>query len=164
MANERSNFMYLCRKFLLTALVAGLATVSVLQAQEKKLKREELPPAVEKTVAEQSKGATIRGFSTEVEGGKRLYEVELQVSGHGKDISMDEQGNIVEVEEEVPMESLPGNVKDGLAKAAGSGTLGKVESLTKNGKLVAYEAVVNAGTKRSEVQVGPDGKKLAHPE
>ena len=77
---------------------------------------------------------------------------------------MDKQGNIVEVEEEVPMESLPGNVKDGLTKAAGSGTLGKVESLTKNGKLVAYEAVVNAGTKRSEVQVGPDGKKLAHPE
>ena len=62
------------------------------------------------------------------------------------------------------MESLPGNVKDGLTKAAGPGTLGKVESLTKNGKLVAYEAVVNAGTKRSEVQVGPDGKKLAHPE
>jgi hypothetical protein len=156
--------MNITKTLLLAALVGVLAGPPAIQAQEKKLKREELPPAVEKTVAEQSKGATIRGFSTEVEGGKRLYEVELEVSGHGKDISMDEQGNIVEVEEEVPMESLPGNVKDGLTKAAGSGTLGKVESLTKNGKLVAYEAVVNAGTKRSEVQVGPDGKKLAHPE
>jgi len=156
--------MYLCRKFLLTALVAGLATVSVLQAQEKKLKREELPPAVEKTVAQESKGATIRGFSTEMEAGKRLYEVELKVDGHGKDISMDEQGNIVEVEEEVAIESLPANVKDGLTKAAKSGTIAKVESLTKNGKLVAYEAVVKTGTKHSEIQVGPDGQKLAHPE
>jgi hypothetical protein len=156
--------MYLCRKFLLMALVAGLATVSVLQAQEKKLKREELPPAVEKTVAQESKGATIRGFSTEMEAGKRLYEVELKVDGHGKDISMDEQGNIVEVEEEVAIESLPANVKDGLTKAAKSGTIAKVESLTKNGKLVAYEAVVKTGTKHSEIQVGPDGQKLAHPE
>jgi hypothetical protein len=160
----RSKFMNLSKKLMLATLVSGLATVSVVQAQEKKLKRQELPPAVEKTVAEQSKGAAIRGFSTELEDGKRLYEVELVVSGHGKDISMDEQGNIVEVEEEVSIESLPNPVKDGLTKTAGSGTVGKVESITKNGKLVAYEAVVKARTKRSEIQVGPDGKKLAHPE
>ena len=156
--------MNLRKKLILAALVTGLATLSAAQAQEKKLKREELPPAVEKTVAEQSKGAAIRGFSTELEDGKRLYEVELVVSGHGKDISMDEKGNIVEVEEEVAIESLPGGVKEGLTKAAGSGTVGKVESITKNGKLVAYEAVVKTGPKHSEIQVGPDGKKLAHPE
>jgi hypothetical protein len=50
------------------------------------------------------------------------------------------------------------------AKAAGMGTIAKVESLAKNGKLVAYEAVVRNGKKRSEIQVGPDGKKLSHPE
>jgi hypothetical protein len=152
------------KKFLLAALVTGLATLSAVQAQEKKLKREDLPPAVEKTVVQQSKGATIRGFATELDGGKRLYEVNLTVNGHGKDVSMDKQGNVVEVEEEVSMESLPGTVKDGLTKAARSGTVGKVESLTKNGKLVAYEAVVKTGTKRSEIQVGPDGKKLDRPE
>src|SRR4029077_3619840 len=128
---ERSKFMNLRKKLMLAALVTGLATLSAIQAQEKKLKREELPPAVEKTVAEQSKGAAIRGFSTELEDGKRLYEVELVVSGRGKDISMDEQGNIVEVEEEVSIESLPNPVKVGLTKAAGSGTVGKVESITK---------------------------------
>jgi hypothetical protein len=161
---ERSKFMNLHKKLMLAALVTWLAMLSTIQSQEKKLKREELPPAVERTVAEQSKGAAIRGFSTELEDGKRLYEVELVVSGHGKDISMDEQGNIVEVEEEVSIESLPGPVKEGLTKAAGSGTVGKVESITKRGKLVAYEGVVKTGMKHSEIQVGPDGKKLAHPE
>jgi hypothetical protein len=39
-----------------------------------------------------------------------------------------------------------------------------VESLTKKGKLVAYEAKVNTGGKKSEVQVGPDGKPLDHEE
>jgi len=146
------------------ALVIALATFSAAQAQEKKLKREQLPPAVEKTVAEQSKGATIVGFATELEHGKRLYEVELKVDGRGKDISMDKNGNIVEVEEEVSMDSLPDAVKEGLKKAARAGTITKIESLTKNGKLVAYEAVVKTETKRSEVQVAPDGQKLAHPE
>ena len=82
------------------SLITGLAGLTSAQAQEKKIKREELPPAVEKTVAAQSQGAAIKGFSTEVEEGKTLYEVELTVNGHGKDISMDKDGKIVEVEEE----------------------------------------------------------------
>jgi hypothetical protein len=152
-------------RILMLATVAFAATaISAAQAQEKKIKREELPPAVEKTVAAQSQGATIRGFSKEVEKGKTYYEMELTVGGHGKDILMDEHGNITEIEEEVAFDSLPAAVKEGLRSAAGTGTIKKVESLTKKDKLVAYEAVVVSGTKRSEVQVGPDGKKLAHPE
>ncbi len=156
--------MNISKKLLLASLVTGLTTLSTVQAQEKKIKREALPPAVERTVAEQSKDATIGGFSTEMEKGKRLYEVALKVNGHGKDISMDADGNIIEVEEEVSMDSLPAEVKAGLMQAAGTGTIGKVESLTKKGQLVAYEAIVKTGTKRREIQVGPDGKKLAHPE
>lgn len=148
----------------IASLVIALATCSAVVAQEKKIKREQLPPAVEKTVARESQGATIKGFATEIEKGKRLYEVELTVDGHSKDISMDKNGNIVEIEEEVAMDSLPAAVQEGLRKAAGAGTIGKIESLTKNGKLVAYEAHVKTGTKRSEIQVGPNGEKLAHPE
>ena len=156
--------MNLFRKLAVAALLIGIATVSIAQAQEKKLKREQLPPAVEKTVATESQGATIKGFATEVENGKRLYEVALTVNGRSKDISMDRNGKVVEVEEEVSMDSLPATVQDGLKKAAGAGTIGMVESLTKGGKLVAYEAHVKTGTKRSEIQVGPNGEKLAHPQ
>ena len=146
------------------SLIAGLAVLTSAQGQEKKIKREDLPPAVEKTVVAQSQGATIKGFSSEVEGGKTLYEVELTVNEHGKDISMDKDGKIVEVEEEVAMDSLPPEVKAGLTKAAGSGTITRVETLAKAGKIVAYEADVKNGSKHSEVQVGPNGNKLAHEE
>jgi hypothetical protein len=156
--------MNLVLKLSLTALLIGLATVSLAQAQEKKLKREQLPPAVEKTVATESQGATINGFATEVDKGKRLYEVELTVNGHSKDISMDKRGNVLEVEEEVTMDSLPASVQEGLRKAAGAGTIGMIESLTKSGKLVAYEAHVKTGTKHFEIQVGPNGEKLARPQ
>jgi uncharacterized membrane protein YkoI len=154
-----------------TIAMAGFATVIlvlVLTAaaypQERKLKREQLPPAVEKTVAAESQGAEIKGFATEVEKGRRLYEVELTINGHSKDISMDKTGNIVEVEEEVAMDSLFPAVQEALKRGAGKGTIGKIESLTKNGKLVAYEAHVKTGSKRSEIQVGPNGEKLAHPQ
>ena len=145
-------------------ILAGLFLAGMSPAQEKKIKGSDLPPAVEKTVAEVSKGATIRGFSEETENGKTTYEVEMVVNGHTKDVELDPGGTIVEVEEEAAMASLPANVKAGLtAKAAGARIL-KVESLTKNGKLVAYEAKVETAGKKSEIQVGPDGKPLDHEE
>jgi hypothetical protein len=141
-----------------------LVVSATAHAQERKLTRAQLPPAVEKTVAAESQGATIKGFATELEKGKRLYEAELEINGHSKDISMDRDGNIVEVEEEVTMDSLSSPVQEALKATAGEGTIGKIESLIKNGKLVAYEAHVITGKKRSEIQVGPNGEKLRRPE
>ena len=71
--------MSLFSKVSAAALLLGLL-FSLANAQEKKLKREQLPPAVEKTVAKESEGATIKGFATEVEKGQRLYEAELIVN------------------------------------------------------------------------------------
>jgi hypothetical protein len=150
---------------LFVALAAsGLLFAGTASAQEKKIKRSDLPPAVEKTVAAQSAGATIKGFSTEKENGQTIYEAEMTVNGHSKDISMTTDGSIVEIEEQVEMDSLPSDVKAGLQAKAVKGTILKVESLTKKGKLVAYEAKVNTNGKKSEIQVGPDGKPLDHEE
>ena len=149
----------------LVAFAAGvLLLASGASAQEKKIKRSDLPPAVEKTVAAQSAGATMRGFSTEKENGQTLYEVEMTVSGHSKDDSMTADGSIVEVEEQVALDSLSPEVKAGLQAKAGDGKILKVESLTKKSKLVAYEAKVEANGKKTEIQVGPDGKPLDHEE
>jgi len=71
---------------------------------------------------------------------------------------------VVEVEEQVLIESLAPAMRDGLQAKAGSGKLVRVEKLTKKGKLVADEAKVLTNGKTSEVQVGPDGKALDHEE
>lgn len=148
-----------------TVAVAFLTLVSTqLSAQERKVKRSELPPAVQRAADEQSKGATVREYSTERDEGRLTYEVALTVRGRGRDVTMDSAGTVLEIEDEVPFDSLPAAVREGLHALAGSGTIGKVESLTKRGTLVAYEAHVRNGDKRSEIQVGPDGKPLAHPE
>ena len=152
------------RAFMVVFAVGLTFSVAQAQERERKIKREQLPPAVENTVARESQGATIKGFATEVEHRQRFYEASLIVNGHGKDILMDKRGNIVEVEEEVQMDSLPSTVQDALRKAAGSGTIELVESLAKGGRLVAYEGHVRAGKKRFEIQVGPNGEKLKKPE
>ena len=145
-------------------LAGGLLLAGAAFAQEKKIKRSDLPPAVAQTVAAQSAGATIRGFSTEKEKGQTLYEVAMTVNGHSKDVSMAADGSIVEIEEQVALDSLSPEVKTGLQAKAGKGKILKVESLTKKDKLVAYEAQVDTNGKKSEVQVGPDGQPLNHEE
>lgn len=150
--------------FKIGVLAVGLVLAGSAFAQEKKIKRSELPAAVEKTVVEQSKGATIRGFNKETENGQTMYEAELLVNGRSKDVQMDANGAVTEVEEQVGMEALPAAVRAGLEAKAGQGKITKVESITKKEKLVAYEAQVLTDGKKSEVQVGPDGKPLAHKE
>jgi uncharacterized membrane protein YkoI len=151
------------RKAAVINLVGFLLAMSAV-AQETKIKRSDLPRAVEKTVAAQSVGATVKRFSKENEKGQTYYEAEMVVNGHSKDLLIDANGVIVEVEEEVATNALPAEVKAGLQAKAGDGKVGKVESITKNDKIVAYEAKVMKDGKKSEVQVGPDGKPLDHEE
>ena len=139
----------------------SLSAASTVYTQERKIERKDLPPAVEQTVARESAGATIKGFTTEKDNGKRVYEVELMVDGRARDIEMDADGNIREIEQEVVFDSLPDSVKTALKARAGTSTISKVESLTKGGKIVAYEADVTNGSKRREIQVGPNGEKLS---
>ena len=148
------------------AVIASCASFfgSAAWAQEKKIQKSDLPAAVQKTVDEQSKGATVRGFSMEKENGKISYEAELTINGKTRDIAMNATGAITEVEDQVDFSSLPDMVQAGLKIKAGAGKILKVESITKKDKLVAYEAVVETSGKKKEVQVGPDGKPLAHEE
>ena len=144
-------------------LVAPLLMAFVLCfGEEKTIERSNLPPAVEQALQRQLGGATLKGCTTEMEHGKVVFEAELLIAGHSKDVLFDADGKILEVEEEVGFEALPVQGKAGLRSAARGGKIGKVESLTRQDKLVAYEVVVERNGNRSEVQVGPNGQKLHH--
>ena len=144
--------------YLNLAIVLFLA--STVTAQEKKIERSALPRAVERTVQTESRGATIKGFATEREHGQVVYEVEMIVEGHSKDLQIAADGTLNEVEEEVGFASLPTTVQAGLTAKAAGAEISKVESLHKKGSLVAYEAATLRGTKKGEIQVGPTGKSL----
>lgn len=143
------------RSWLITGLV--LNAVVAAGAQEKKIARKDLPAVVAATMDRETKGATIKGFSSEKEHGQVVYEAETVVNGHTRDIEVAQDGTLNEVEEEVSLTSLPAKAQQALQAKASGGKITKVESLTKSGKLVAYEAALSKNGKHSEVQVTADG-------
>ena len=145
-------------------LVLASIAAATAHASERKINHDQLPAAVQAAADKEAQGATVKGFSTEVEGGKRVYEMETIVSGHTRDLQFTADGTLTEVEEEVALNSLPTTVHSALMAKAGSATIVKVESLTKQGKLVAYEAATEKGSKHGEIQVGPAGETLKHEE
>jgi hypothetical protein len=147
-------------RLIVISLAIGTATVAT--AQERKLGRSQLPSAVVVTVDKETKGATIKGYATETEHGKKVYEAETIVDGHTRDLQISSEGTLLEVEEEVPLASLPASVSQALTARAKGATIVKVESLRKGGQLVAYEASTENKGHKGEVQVGPAGEKLPH--
>lgn len=148
----------------LAVIVASTSIVVIAAAQEKRIQKSDLPAAVQKAMDSETAGSTIRGYSSEVEAGQQEYEVETVKNGHRRDISFTPDGQVLEVEEQVELAKLPSKVRDALQAKAGSGNTTKVESITKQGKLVAYEAKVEKAGKKLEIQVGPEGESLAHEE
>jgi hypothetical protein len=158
------NSMQLSRWQVCAAFLCFYIFALGLPAQEKHLKKSDLPAAVQRAADQQSQGATVRGYASEMEDGKLQYEVSLTVDGHTKDVAIAPDGTINEIEEQVFLDKLPSPVRDALQKKAAPGRIVKVESLTKRDQLVAYEAQIITGGKKSEIQVGPDGAALTHPE
>jgi uncharacterized membrane protein YkoI len=140
-------------------LVAGAVVVVTgigISAREKKVQMKNLPPAVQKAVQDQTKGATLVGLSEEREDGKVLYEAETKVNGHTRDLLYDSAGTLLEVEEEVAPGAVPAAVQSSLIT---HGKVLKVESVTK-GSTITYEAQVKKNGKTSEVVVDANGKAI----
>jgi uncharacterized membrane protein YkoI len=136
------------------------AGTTLAQETERPARMKDLPQAVQATVREQSRGAVVRGFSIETENGQTFYEASLKVKGRVRDVLIDANGNVVEIEEQVTLASLPPAARAEITKQTGKGRVLTVESITKNNAIVAYEAHVKTGGKISEIKVDPDGKPL----
>jgi len=118
---------------------------------------------VEKTVAAESAERRSRVFRRKKKR-RTFYEAELVVNGHSKDVLIDASGAVVEVEEEVALDSLSADVKAGTSGQGRQRQNSKVESLTKKGNWWRTKQKWTATGKSPKIQVGPDGKPLGHEE
>jgi uncharacterized membrane protein YkoI len=143
------------KQLIMIAITATALLVPAVVA-EKSLKLTDLPPAVQKAVQEQTKGAEIKNIVKEVEKGKTMYEVETVVSGRTRDMMFDTAGAMTNCEEAVGLDSIPAPAKAAIEKKAAGGKITKVEKVTE-GKVVSYEAVIDKKGKTSEFAVKPDG-------
>jgi hypothetical protein len=138
-------------------LIVYLASVGGFAMAAKSLAVRDLPPAVQKTVQEQTRGAEIKSISKETEKGVAQYEVETMVSGKHRDFNVDTKGGLVVVEEETAIDSIPAPAKAAIEKKVGAGKLGMVETVTK-GSTTWYEAAYTSKDgKKHAVLVKQDG-------
>ncbi len=140
----------------LIVFLAALGISSLGFSAEKKVEFKDLPPAVQKAVQEQTKGAHIKGISRETEDGVPQYEIETTVNGKSRDINVDTKGNLLVVEEQTSMDAIPAAARAAIEKKAAGAKVTRVETVNEKG-VTSYEAAYMKGGKSHEVAVKPDG-------
>ena len=128
-------------------------------AKEKRIQKKDVPAAVISAFEKAYPNAKVKGFSTEAENGKTYFEVESSVEKMGLDVSYLSDGTVVEIEEQVTVESLPDAVKATLKTNFSKARVVKAEKKTV-GSTVSYELKVTFGKSKSEVEIDPGGKVL----
>jgi len=114
-------------------LFAVLATGAPARAQEKEITRKEVPEVVLAAFAKAYPKATILGYTTEVENGQRIYEIESTEGKTHRDVTYTTDGKVISVEESLEFSKLPAPVRAAFEKKfPGAKTL-LAERVTKAG-------------------------------
>ena len=145
----------------LTVLLAVVVFCLSFLAQENKgksLQPKDLPAVVQKTMEDNVKGGQIRNISKEKEDGIEQYEVESLVNGKSRDFNVDTKGNLLVVEEATTIDVIPATAKASILKKVADGKLRTVETFTKPGQPMMYEAAyIDKKGRHHEVLVKADG-------
>jgi hypothetical protein len=145
----------------LAVLLAIVVLCGSSVAQEKKgksLELKDLPAAVQKTVEDNLKGGQIKNIGKEKEDGIEQYEVETLLNGKSRDFNVDAKGKLLVVEEATTIDAIPAPAKASILKKVADGKLRTVETFTKPGQPMMYEAAyTDKRGKHHEVLVRADG-------
>ena len=124
---------------------------------DQKTSLSKLPPAVRATVEAESKGATVKGISSEKEKGKTVYELETLVNGRTRDLMIDSAGKVFVVEEQLDADKAPGPVR---AALEAKGKIVTLESVMQDGKTTYEGQVQTKAGKKVAVAVDASGKPI----
>ena len=143
-----------CTGFVIAAAIVAASGMAYGAPQDVKAKIAKLPAAVKATVEAESKGATVKGISSEKENGKTVYELETLVNGRTRDLMIDAAGKVYIVEEQLDAANAPAPVRSALEA---KGKIVVLESVMRNGK-TTYEGQVQPKTgKKFAVELNADG-------
>ena len=149
-----------CFRIVIAAVVAiqvAAAASAQVNAQAKKLQQSDLPEAVQATAAKETAQGKVTGIWQRDQDGGVVYEVDLVVDGHARGVLINPEGVVVAVQEEVPWNKLDPSIQSGIQSQAGDGKVAKVYSISRDGKLLRYIAIVDKGGQKTKVEVGADG-------
>ena len=142
----------------LVLLVLG----SSVQADEHKIPLSEVPKAAIDAVKHKFPRAELKEAVKDVEDDETTFEISLLNAGKHVTVSVDDEGEIEEIETEIAVSDLPRPVADAIAGKYPKATLKKAEEVVeiedgKEEKAFEVEVVTAAG-KSVEVKVNASGK------
>jgi hypothetical protein len=143
-----------------TLLTLFLVLAAATAAPARKLELSDLPPAVQKTVQAELKGANITNISKETEKGVQQYEIETTINGKHRDFNVDVKGALLVVEEETTLEAIPAAAKAAILKRVGDGKLGMLELFKRGGETMYEAAYTTRAGKKNEVLFKADGTEV----
>ena len=145
---------------LAAGIALGLLVVVFAQATEKKVKQADLPSSVQSTVNAQSAGSTVSGYTKDTVEGETLYRATFVADGHPRIITVASDGNLVSTEDEIAWDSIPADVQASFTKVAGKNKLSEFHSVSTDGKVVSYNALLVSNGNRDRVSIKPHAAPL----
>lgn len=125
---------------------------------ERRVKESEVPAAALAALKKLAAGAHLTEFSEEKERGQTYYEGSWKGPNGNIDALVTPTGDLVELEETVPFDSIPKAVQSEAREAAGKEAKLFVEKKT----YVMYEVKFHKDDQKHEVLYAPDGRTHEH--
>ena len=145
---------------IVAGIALGLLMTVAVQAKEKKVKQANLPSAVQRTADAEAAGNMVSGYTMDTVDGETLYKANLLVDGRARVVNIASDGSVTSVENEIAWEGVPSDVQTTFTKAAGKGKLTEFRSVSKDGQVVSYNALLVTKGNRDRVSVKPHAAGL----
>jgi hypothetical protein len=145
---------------LIAGIALGLLMTVAAQANEKKIKPADVPSAVQRTADAESGGNAVTGYTKDTVEGETVYKANLVVDGHARVVTIGYDGSVTSVENEVAWEAVPVDVQTNFTRVAGKGKLSDFRSVSKDGQIVSYNALLLTNGNRNHVSVKPHATEL----
>jgi uncharacterized membrane protein YkoI len=154
------------RRLALAVALALTATLPVRaddknkeEAKEEKVPLDKVPKEVLDAFKAKFPGAKLTDASTEVEEGKKIYELAFTYKDHKYEMEVEPNGTIIAIDKQLDEKELPEAVAKTLAEKYPKAKYKMIEEVTKKDKIEYYEIeLTTADMKDVEVLVDPSGK------
>lgn len=141
--------------------VAGLLFGSTVRADEEDIPLANLPAKVKDAVKAKFPGGELVKASKEIDDGVVFFEVGIKNKGQTIEVTVNEGGQIVEIEYQIDAKDLPKAVTEALNTKYGALKFEKAEDIVKGDKKYYEVLIAHAnGARKTEVQIDKDGKIL----
>lgn len=133
-----------------------MLTSTAVFAQDAKVELSAVPQKVMDTVKKEVSGFTATSANTEIESGKKIYEIQGSAGGKKVEIDVAEDGTLDEVETEITVNDLPSVVSQAIMAKMPKFQATKIEESRRLGGTY-YEVEGADDAKKWDIEVKADG-------